>query len=281
MRTVVVAPRASVPPHSLIRAAVTGTAVDGEDGWERGLVYAPETPGGYRAFTRCSDATYADLPAGATPTVDYEPWELQVEHACHSTFGYDRDTLDAELARALESTESYAIARELWQGDLTAAAATAGDITADERNLALVIGPTVLNGGTAVAPKHAVGILEDALGDALRGQQAYLHVSRRVQPLLGDLTRDGNLLTTRVGNLVVADAGYPNTAPGGGAPALNVGWLYGTGTVVVRRSAPFPPSRDGEVIDTATNTLTLRTGRVVAATFDRSAHFAVPIDLAA
>jgi hypothetical protein len=279
VRTVVVAPRATIPPHSLIRAAVTN--VDGETGWERGLTYAPETPGGYRAFTRCSDATYDDLPDGPTPVVDFEPWELQVEYPCDSTFGYDRPRFDEELRRALDATESYAIARELWAGDLTRAAATAGDITDDERNLALVIGPEVLNDGDPVAPKHAVGILEEAVGHALRGGQAYLHVGRRVQPLLADLARDGNLLTTRVGNLVVADAGYPGTPPAGVAPAAGVGWLYGTGTVVVRRSAVFPPDPDSAVIDTTTNRLILRTGRVVAATFDRSAHFAVPVDLTA
>jgi hypothetical protein len=279
VRTVVVAPRATVPLHSLIRSAITN--VDGEEGWERGLTYAPETPGGYRAFTRCSDATYDDLPDGPTPTVDYEPWELQVEYPCHSTFGYDRPRFDEELRRALDATESYAIARELWQGDLTVAAEAAGDITEDARNLALVIDPEVLNAGAPVAPKHAVGILEEALGHALRGGQAYLHVGRRVQPLLADLTRDGNLLTTRVGNLVVADAGYPGTAPDGVAPAAGVGWLYGTGPVVVRRSTPFPADPDSAVIDTARNRLTLRTGRVVAATFDRSAHFAIPVDLTA
>lgn len=279
MRTVVVAPRATAPPHSLIRAAVTN--VDGEDGWEKGLTYAPETPGGYRAFTRCSDATYADLPDGPTPVVDYEPWELQIEHPCDSTLGYDRAAFDEQLRRALEATESYAIARELWAGDLTRGAADAGDITDEERNLALVIGPEVLNGGAAVAPKHALGILEEAVGHALRGQQAYLHVGRRVQPLLADLFRDGNLLTTRVGNLVVADAGYPGTPPDGVADAAGVGWLYATGPVVVRRSPVFPPDPDTAVIDTRTNRLTLTTGRVVAATFDPSAHYAVPVDLTA
>lgn len=279
MRTVVVAPRATVPPHSLIRAAVTN--VDGEQGWERGLTYAPETPGGYRAFTRCSDATYDDLPSGPTPVVDYEPWELQVEHPCDTTLGYDRVDLDEQLRRALEATESYAIARELWQGDLTRAAEDAGDITEEQRNLALVIDPVVLNAGDPVPAKRALGIIEAAVGHALRGQQAYLHVGREAQPFVPDLARDGNLLTTRVGNLVVSDAGYPGTAPGGAAPAAGVGWLYATGPVVVRRSPVFPADPDSAVIDTRTNRLTLRTGRVVAATFDRSAHFAIPVDLTA
>lgn len=279
MRTVIVAPRATIPLHSLIRAAVTSTTDDA--GWERGLTYAPETPGGYRAFTRCSDATYDDLPDGPTPVVDYEPWELHVVHPCDTTLGYDRPALDEQLRRALEATESYAIARELWQGDLTRDAAISGDITDEERNLALVLDPVVLNAGTPLPAKRALGILEAAAGDALRGGQAYLHVGREAQPFLPDLARDGNLLTTRVGNLVVADAGYPGTAPGGADAADGVGWLYATGPVVVRRSAVFPPDPESAAIDTRTNRLNLRTGRVVAATFDRSAHFAIPVDLTA
>lgn len=288
--TRVAAPRATVPVHSLIRAAVT--TLDGEPEWERGLTYAPESPGGYRAFSACTDAEYEDPGAGATPVVEYRPWDLQVIHPCHSTFGLDEVEREEELARAMDAVESYAVARELWNGDLTREALVAGDVQA--ANLSLVgttaeqagedgeaAGPTVLGGGGAVAPKLAVALIEEAVGNALRGQQAYLHASRLLQPFLPDLTREGNLLTTRVGNLVVADAGYPNTAPGGAVAAAGVAWLYGTGPVVVRRS-PVERLGIGEgALDTATNTLDLRSTRVVAATFDRAAHFAVPVDLTA
>jgi hypothetical protein len=269
VRTVVAAPRATIPPHSLIRAAVTN--LDGEPGWERGLTYAPETPGGYRALAACTAAEFDDLEATApTPVVDYEPWELHVEHPCHTTFGLDRPYLEEQLGRALDATESYAIARELWNGDLTR-----GSDDADGEplpNLSLVDGPTVLNGGAPVRPRLALGLLEKAVGDALRGSIAYLHTDRVVQQFLGhDLTRDGNLITTRVGNLVVADAGYPGTGPGGVTPADGVGWLYGTGPVVVRRSTVFPAFPDAQTIDTRNNSITL----------DRAAHFAVAVDLTA
>lgn len=282
--TRVAAPRATVPVHSLIRAAVT--TLDGEPDWERGLTYAPESPGGYRAFAACTDAAYEDAGTGPTPVVEYRPWDLQVIHPCHSTFGLDAVQRDEELGRAMDAVESYAIARELWQGDLTREALDAGDV--DAANLSLVgttgedaVGPTVLGGGGAVSPKLAVALIEEAVGNALRGQQAYLHAPRLLQPFLPDLTREGNLLTTRVGNLVVSDAGYPNTAPGGAAAAAGVAWLYGTGQVVVRRS-PVERLGIGEgALDTATNTLDLRSTRVVAATFDRAAHYAVPVDLTA
>lgn len=277
MLTVVAAPRATIPVHSLIRAAVT--TLD-EPGWERGLTYAPESPGGYRAFAACTDEEYEDLGAdGPTPVVTYRPWDLQIVHPCHSTFGLDEVQLAAELDRAVEAVESYAIARELWNGDLTRAAYDAGDV--DAANLSLVDGPTILNAGTPAAPKLALGLLQQAAGEALHGQQVYLHASRTLEPFLPDLTRDGNLLTTRVGNLVVADAGYPGTPPDGEDAAAGVGWLYATGPVVVRRS-PLDRVGVGQgAVDTRTNTLNLRGTKVVAATFDRSAHFAIPVDLTA
>jgi hypothetical protein len=276
-RTVVAAPPATIPPHSLIRAAITNR--DADPGWERGLAYAPETPGGYVGYLPCSAETFDDYAAGpATPVVDYLPWELQVEHPCHSTFGYTRADVDAELRRAIDATESFAIARELMAGDLARAARTAGDLD-DGQNLALVDDPTVLAAGVAVSPNRALGLIQQALGEALRGQQAYLHVPREVLPYLTNLVPSGQLLTTWVGNLVIADAGYPNIAPGGADPADGVGWIYGTGTVVVRRSVAFADGDEVETLDTATNTLTRRTSKRVAATFDRAALFAVPVTL--
>ncbi len=277
MLTAVVAPRATVPVHSLIRAAVTN--LDGEAGWERGLTYAPESPGGYRAFAACTDAEYTDEGDGPTPVVEYRPWDLQIVHPCHSTFGLDEVQLAGELDRAVDAVESYAIARELWAGDLTRAAATAGDV--DAPNLSLVDGPTILNGGAPAAPKLALGLLQGAAGRALRGQQVYLHASRELEPFLPDLTREGNLLTTRVGNLVVVDAGYPGTPPVGEDAATGVGWLYATGPVVVRRSAVERLAIGQGALDIRRNALDLRATKVVAATFDRSAHFAVPVDLTA
>jgi hypothetical protein len=273
-RTVVAAPQATVPVHSLIRSAITN--LDGEEGWQRGLTYAPETPGGYRGWMRCTTETYEDL-VEKTPVVSYEPWELQVEHPCHSRFGISEAQLDDELRRAMDATESFAIARELWAGDLTHAAVDAGD--AATPNLSLVDGPTILNGGTAVPVHRALGIIEQALGEALRGQRAYVHLSRETLALFGYLQSTGNLLTSFSGNLLVADAGYPGTAPIGETGTAGVSWIYGTGPVVVRRTPLFAFDDEVASLDIATNTYTRRASKVVAATFDDAAHFAVPVDL--
>jgi hypothetical protein len=273
-RTVVAPPQATPPVHSLIRSAITN--VDNEPGWERGLAYAPETPGGYRAWMRCTGETY-DERVTAVPVVEYEPVEYVFEYPCHSRFGLNEQQVDEQLRRAVDATESFAIARELWQGDLTHAAVDAGD--AATPNLSLVDGPTILNAGAPVKVHRALGIVEQALGEALRGQRAYVHLSRETLALFGYLTVSGNLLTSFSGNLVVADAGYPGTPPIGTADAAGVAWIYGTGPVVVRRTALFPDSDEVASLDTATNTYTRRASKVAAATFDRAAHFAVPVDL--
>lgn len=276
-RTVVAAPPATIPPHSLIRAAITNR--DGETGWERGLAYAPETPGGYVGYLPCSTEQFDDYRAtDPTPPVDYLPWELQIEHPCHSTFGYNRTQIDDELRRAMDATESFAIARELWAGDLARAARTAGDLD-DGQNLALVDDPTVLAAGTPVTPARALGLLLQNVRGALRGQQAYLHVPGEVLPYLPNVQVSGNLLTTQTGDLIVCDAGYPNLAPGAADPADGVGWIYGTGPVVVRRSTTFADGDETETLDTRTNALTRRLSKRVAATFDRAALFAVPVTL--
>ncbi len=275
MFTIVAAPQPAPPFHSLVRAAVTN--LDGEPGWERGLTYAPETLGGYNALAACSAETVEhplDDPPGV---IDYEPWLLQVEHPCRSMTGYDGPAIDAELRRALDATESYAIARELWLGEVTRAVETAGD--RDRRNLSLTDGPEVLNAGDPLSPRRALGLLQQALGDSLRGGRAIIHTAREVEPELRDLTREGNLLTTRLGNLVVADAGYPGTPPDGEVAAPGVGWLYGTGMVVVRRGAVRVDGPEAEVIDTQTNTPLRRIDRPVAATFDKTAHYAVAVTL--
>jgi hypothetical protein len=273
-RTVVAAPQATPPVHSLVRSAITN--VDAEPGWERGLTYAPETPGGYRAWMRCTTETFDNL-TEKTPLVDYEPIEYQFEHACHSRFGLPEQQVDDQLRRAVDATESFAIARELWAGDLTHAAVAAGDT--DAANLSLVDDPVILNAGAPVKVHRALGIVEQALGEALRGERAYVHLSRETLALFGYLTVAGNLLSSFSGNLIVADAGYPGTAPIGTADAPGVAWIYGTGPVVVRRTALFADTDEVASLDTATNTYTRRASKIAAATFDRAAHFAVPVDL--
>lgn len=275
-RTVVASPQLREPGHSLVRAAITN--LDGEAGWERGLTYAPETPGSYRAASGCS-AQELDHTREAVPTVGYMPWELLVEDPCDRLWQYDRAEVTGRLRRAVAAVESFAIARELWTGELAkldAAEAPDGDMAG---NLYLGKAPEVVS-AEPVSPKRGLGLLEQAAGEALTGGQAFLHVPRLARPYLPELVKTGDLLTTNIGNMIVADAGYPNQAPDGeDAPEAGVAWVYATGPVVVRRSPIQDDAEDAQIIDTETNRILRRAWRRVAATFDSAAHFACPITL--
>lgn len=269
---VVPSPPATPPPHSLVRAA--DTTRDGDE-WERGLQYAPEAPGGYRAAEYCGTEE-VDHTRPMEPYVDYQPWEARFYDPCETTFGYPghQAEIEARLERIATATESYAIARELWTGELAKAAGL--------ENHYLAKAPTVLNAGVAVSPKRGLGLLEEAIGDSLMGSMAFLHCARAARPYLWELDQQGNLLFTKIGNAIVCDAGYDGRAPDGEADSAtdNVAWVYASGPVVVRR-APLVmyATRDAEVIDTETNQRYRTASKLVAATFDPAHLFAVPVTL--
>jgi hypothetical protein len=273
-RTVVAAPRLTPPTHSLVRSAITN--VDAEPDWEKGLIYAPETPGSYRALSHCTAQT-VDHTRDRVENVDYQPWELQVEDPCLTTFGYNRQERSERLQRAMAATESYAIARELMRGELAQADAAAGG-TGEAANNYLAKAPTVLS-ATPLSHRRGIGELEEAAAELLKGQQTFLHVSPSALPQFAWLTKTGPMLYPYRDSVIVSDAGYSRHAPDGEVAADGVAWLYATGPVVVRRSMIFEDPPDAQIIDTATNTVIRRISRVVAATFDPTAHLAVPITL--
>ncbi len=271
-------PPAAAPPHSLIRAALTNRDGDADGEWVRGLAYVPETCGGYRAISDCTAEEVDHGAGGAVPEqVDYRPWDLQVEDPCGSVFGYSEDVVTARLRRAADAIESFAIARELAAGDLSQAEAAA---TGGDGNLYLAKDPTVIGSGP-VSPRRGLGLLQQAIGEAFHGQQAFLHIARAAVPMFGaDLVKVGQLLYTNLDNVVVADAGYTGQPPDGTTAAANVSWLYATGPVVVRRTPlVVDPANEAQVIDTRTNTIRRTAAKRVAATFDTCAYFAVPITL--
>lgn len=282
--TVVTAPPATPPTVGLVVSARTNLDNEAGGDWERGLTYAPETCGGYRGLADCSDAdTDHSEPPG--DTVDHRPWLLQVDEEC-TTIGLDVAALDARLGRRLAAIESYAIARELWTGELTAADATVantGLTDADPEyrrpNGYLARPEAVVLASAAVSVNAGMGMLEQAVGDALHGQQAMIHVPRIAAPFVEPRLRvAGNLRMTVTDQSAVIDAGYPNTGPDGTKAPNGSAWLYATGPVVVRRGAVYSDTDDmAQTIDTRNNRITRRVQRLVAAHFDPCALFAVRI----
>lgn len=286
-----VAPQFAAPPTvGLITSA--RTTLDDEDGgnWIRGMQYAPESCGGYRAIPGgCSpDFGSVDFTEDRPAQVDYAPWTLQVEEHCGTIDGRDRAPILERLRRQLGAVESYAIGRELLTGEVTRSEVATGVRTQPNPYLAEAGRVEVLT-TAAVPPEHGVGLLEEALGHALRGQVAYLHV-----PLIAEarVTRygivrvDGNMRRTPRDSQVVLEAGYPNVAPAAddttppAAAAAGTAWIYGTGLVVVRRGPVEDLARQQvNAIDRRTNQYLEGVSRPVAAHYDPCAQFAVQITL--
>lgn len=271
----------TVPPVGLVTSA--RTTLDDEDGgsWIRGMQYAPESCGGYRGISGCDPISTVDHTEERPGEVDYLPWTLQVEETCTTIGNLDRGPILERLRRQLAAIESYAIGRELLLGEITRAEVTAGARPAPNPYLAETGAVEVLT-SAATPPAHALGMLEEALGDALKGQTAYLHTPLVAIGRVGapQVRVDGNMRRTLRDSQVVLEAGYPNAAPGGAAAAAGTAWIYGTGLVVVRRG-PIDTTGNGqaETIDRSINLYREAVSRPVAAHFDPCALFAVQITL--
>jgi hypothetical protein len=220
--------------------------------------------------------TGADTPGAAPPQSDttgdpnrqtlYEPFAVEAEDHC-SAFGFQAHDYEGRAIRRLRAVESAAIARELWTGELAAAAGNTGN-----RRLASTTTTDNLTSGGAVAAVRALALLEDGIAQCMDGGRAMIHVTRGGAAVLahgGGLRREGNLLLTANDSVVVPDAGYPGTAPDGTAPAAGETWAYATPMVTVRRSKPTViPGSLAEAIDKNLNTIAYKAEELAAVTFD-------------
>jgi hypothetical protein len=110
---------------------------------------------------------------------------------------------------------------------------------------------------TAVDCSLAIGILEQKIAKAYRGVPVF-HMSRTLAATLlatRDLVRDGDVIRTQLGSLVVASGAYDSTVgPDGAAAGTGNEWLYVTGMVdiyrseVITSSAPQPTANLAEAI---------------------------------
>jgi hypothetical protein len=142
---------------------------------------------------------------------------------------------------------SFAIAREFWTGTLSVAQSFGNFHLADTSGPAglVDITPTPVTVST-----DALARLDGQLGTCLKGARGMIHCSLR---MLDDLAHNngliqrGNDFYTPAGTIVIADAGYPGTAPNGTADGTGATeYLYGTGLVKLYHSAQpvMTPSQD-------------------------------------
>lgn len=205
-------PAQSPATSGLVRSAITPS--DGER-WEGGLSWRSERCPTARGFDPCDGADgFEDPPVGAggDQINYYRPVAFRVEDEC-STRGLQDD---GRARRQALAVTSFMVARELHSGALTTANPY---VTPDSAGVADQVNHYLAEpGGTVVPgpldPLEAISALEEAARVASLGMDPFIHVPVSLVPLLDDaLRREGQLLFTKTGATVVADAGYPGTGP--------------------------------------------------------------------
>lgn len=274
-------PQVEAPQYGLVASALSPPPGENPGDWARGFSWQPETCGGYSVISQCSD-TVLDVPGVGPGNPSYEPWAVVVSDSCSTMSG--QDGMPDRVRRQLIARESHALARELWDGALTQADDLGNPYLTEPDTADRPV--TVLAGGSAVKLSVAQGLLEEALGDCLHGARGMIHAPRSVAGRLTVQEKVGTSLFTRAGNLIVADAGYPGTAPTGGTPASesSTRWMAATGMVTVRRHPDITilPGDDATGgVRISDNRRLYTAERLVAATYDPCCRLFVLVDLTA
>lgn len=292
--------------------------------WELGINYQPllghpDDDTSLGTWAVCSTDTRRNKPFGErTEQASYTPYFAWAGDEC-STYGFPAHYYAERALLRLALLDSFIIANELWDGALVRQENAAGNTMPNwffsQVNGAAGVAANaataeILNGGNAADPEAALGYLEDALARCLRGPVGFIHCTPGVltqwqshgqvhevrDPVSGDATPE-SYLTSPMGNIVVADAGYSGHGPGGypggptGANAAAAGavWAYATSPVYVRRGnplilgAPLSISPDGSILpfggfDPDANDLKTIAERPVAAWWDDQCLFAVKVN---
>ena len=118
----------------------------------------------------CAGNTDLMDPPAQPDSVDGDPLWIWGADEC-STFGFNAREWEGRARRQLQSTESYQLANELWDGTVTQAAGLGNRWLA----AADVLSDTVTNGPSAVAT--ALACVEQGLAETLYGQQGMIHTT--------------------------------------------------------------------------------------------------------
>jgi hypothetical protein len=204
---------AEPPTTGLVASARTP-----DDGarWESGISWRDERCPAAAGFDPCGES-FEDPAAGsgADGLNYYRPVAFRVSDRCSTR---DRSYDPLRVTRQAVAVTSWMMARELEQGTISRANPyispdSEGDPLAVNAHLAQAAGSQIVAGGP-FTPLAGLGALEEAARDAQLGMDPFLHVAPRLIPLLETaLERNGAILRTKTGAIVVADAGYTGTGP--------------------------------------------------------------------
>jgi hypothetical protein len=282
---VIPAPPAQPPRYGLIAAAAIA---EGAERWEMGATWEPEGCGiGDSGPYDCAPLAARDDDRNGGGAVIARPLLLWAIDSCSALGFHGRDWI-GRARRALAASESFQLAQEMWTGAIATGAGSETPYLADDETL-------VLEDGDPVELGEALPLLEHAAARCSHGRRMMLHVPVQVLALMRDqgsnyVERDGALLTTDIGSIVVADAGYPGTGPdatqGSGGADVGNHWLYSSAVVSVRLGAveTFPRTLDdarelGAMVDRSVNNAVAWAQRTALYQLEPCCRFAVQTDV--
>lgn len=287
-------PPATQARYSLLVAAGANGQASDADRWGRGVTWTPEGCGAGGIFPANCQVNPSDprVAPDRTGRVVADPFYVWTADECDSG-GFEARDWQGRARRQLEATQSYQVARELWAGAATLAELADGNT--DQASPFLADASLVIS--TQMAAARAIGVAEAEAMRCSQGRRLMLHVPIAVLEAAmndgGYIMRDtGGVLTTAMGNIVVADAGYPGTGPVGPGhdhtPDNTTQWIYATPLVQVRLGAIelLPATLNdarswAEALDRGTNDVTVWAQRLALYQLDPCCRLAVATDVPA
>lgn len=260
--------------HGLLDSVPEDTT---EARWEMGLRITPDT---------CTGATVWDPVCGGTPTqatveqfsgqTPFSVIPLTVDKAftCLST------SLDIEerALRAFNAVVSHSIENEFWTG------------TIGSTNPVLNTSATIITGSFGLAA--AWQELNKQLSNCGGGSQGVIHAPSWLVDawMYGgasmDILDEGRRLVSRVrGDTIVAGTGYPGTGPAAANPGARKAYVFATGPVAYKMTAPEvlradPQEGSGAGLIRSTNQIEVRVKADFLVRFDTCCHFGLIVDAA-
>lgn len=268
-------------PYGLLNSK---TLVDERARWEGGFEQESEACNTrIRLLDICMTSVTASAvdPVGDRSLGEYRPFAVQTTVKC-STFGFKAHDYEKHAVRALEASQGKGVELEFWEGRLAQAATAEAPTDPNPNrylasNTAVDVTPTA---GTPIKVRYGLALLEGALADTGHGGPGFIHATREVASTLPVKDKDNDgVLTTTLGNYVVAGVGYTGTGPDGTMPSSGV-WMYATGPVMVRLGeVSVTPDNFEQSVDSSVNTIEASAERPAAVVWDGCTHFAVLVDL--
>jgi hypothetical protein len=267
-------PQPRKPPRYGLLVASPPVDVTGWELW--GITWNPEQCGqSGRRSSGCNGNTAALVPFDNPETVNADPFVVYAADDC-TALQLRRDW-EGRARRQLNATRSFEIANELWEGTLATADGLDNLVLTDA-----AAGDTLTNGGTDIVT--AIACLESGLANCLHGGQGMIHLTPQALAKAASefvVRREGNLWYSPSDHVVVADAGYTGTGPGGVAAGATQ-WAYATDMIRVelgeQRTVPDAANLFA-YMDLDTNHVTIFAQQWAMYTSDRCCLAAVEISL--